>query len=237
MVKTATYVEGIGDVWLQKRRGSRNIRLRVDVSGKIVVSMPSHVSQHRALAFVREHADWLSEQRSQQVNFLEDGQRVGRIHILRFEKTPGVSKPTGRVTASKVIVKHNADDYHDPVVQKAARSATIRALKKEGEVFLPKRLNDLAMKDNFEYASVTVRQLKGRWGSCNNKKEITLNCYLMQLPIEYIDYVIFHELTHTRVLDHSQQFWSEFDKHLPNAKMIRKEMKRFQPSVPAERMS
>lgn len=235
-LKTAN-VEGVGEVTFQKRRGSRSIRLKVDLNGKIVVSMPWHVSQKTAMDFVLQHSDWLDSQRSQHVQLLHDGQRVGRIHVLRFEKVSGVTKPTVRVTATKVTVKHNESDETNPAVQTIARNGTIRALKKEGETFLPKRLHDLAQANNFNYSSVSVRQLKGRWGSCTNKKAITLNCYLMQLPIEYIDYVIFHELTHTRVLDHSQNFWNEFERHLPNAKNIRKEMRRFQPSVPAERVS
>jgi len=49
-------------------------------------------------------------------------------------------------------------------------------------VLLPQRLQAFATQTGFSYRSVSVKQLKSRWGSCNTEKEITLNLFLMQLP-------------------------------------------------------
>jgi hypothetical protein len=87
----------------------------------------------------------------------------------------------------------------------------------------------LAQKHGFEYSSVSVKRLKGRWGSCDQHQNIVLNLYLMQLPWELIDYVLLHELTHTRILRHGPDFWAAMQRVLPNVKAIRKEMKQHQP--------
>lgn len=59
-------------------------------------------------------------------------------------------------------------------------------------------------------------------GKLHKSKDITLNTFLMTLPWNLIDYVLIHELVHTKVLHHGVQFWEEFDRCLPNAKQYRK---------------
>jgi predicted metal-dependent hydrolase len=118
---------------------------------------------------------------------------------------------------------------HDQAVQNAARKASIRALRKEAEVLLPQRLQTLAQQTGLGYASVTVKQLKSRWGSCSADKDITLNLFLMQLPWHLIDYVLIHELTHTKVMRHGPPFWAEMESHLAGAKALRKEISKQQP--------
>jgi predicted metal-dependent hydrolase len=117
----------------------------------------------------------------------------------------------------------------DPEVQKSAHRASIRALRTQAEKLLPVRLKQLADKYDFEYASVSVKQLKGRWGSCDTRGHITLNLFLMQLPWHLIDYVLLHELTHTKQLNHGADFWDEFLSHEPKAKDYRKQIKEHKP--------
>lgn len=120
-------------------------------------------------------------------------------------------------------------DPAHPAVQKAAQTASIRALKKEAGQLLPQRLRTLAMQTGFTYKSVGVKQLKSRWGSCTHQKEITLNLFLMQLPWRLIDYVLLHELTHTKVMRHGPPFWKELEKHVPRAKQLSKEIANHHP--------
>jgi predicted metal-dependent hydrolase len=89
----------------------------------------------------------------------------------------------------------------------------------------------LASQTGFSYASVGVKQLKSRWGSCNTQREIVLNLFLMQLPWKLIDYVLVHELTHTKVMRHGAPFWHEMERHLPHAKSLRKQMADYQPML------
>ena len=87
------------------------------------------------------------------------------------------------------------------------------------------RLNDLAEEHGFAYNNVSIRNQKTRWGSCSEKNNISLNMKLVKLPGELMDYVLLHELLHTRIKNHSKDFWTEIDKLVGNAKTKRRKLK------------
>ena len=92
---------------------------------------------------------------------------------------------------------------------------------------LTQRLAELAEKHNFDYGKVSIRSQKTRWGSCSSQNNISLNQNLLHLPDYLIDYVLLHELTHTRVKNHSSKFWNELEKVCPDAKELRKRLKTY----------
>ena len=83
---------------------------------------------------------------------------------------------------------------------------------------LTRRLKHLAEKHGFTYNRVFIRNQKTRWGSCSHKNNISLNMKIARLPEELMDYVILHELVHTRVKDHGNDFWSELNMLVGNGK-------------------
>ncbi len=85
---------------------------------------------------------------------------------------------------------------------------------------LVEKLESLASKFGFSYNRVFIRNQKTRWGSCSGKNNISLNIKLARLPVELIDYVILHELTHTIIKNHSKVFWQEMDKLVGNGKQM-----------------
>lgn len=91
---------------------------------------------------------------------------------------------------------------------------------------LTDRLHQLAGIHGFTCNRVTVRQQKTRWGSCSPKNTISLNIKLALLPQELSDYVILHELVHTRIHNHSRKFWVELDKYVPDSKAMAKRLRR-----------
>ena len=76
------------------------------------------------------------------------------------------------------------------------------------------RLETLAQRHGFTYNKVFVRNQKTRWGSCSGADNINLNVNLIRLPRELMDYVILHELVHTRHRHHGPDFWRELGRHV-----------------------
>lgn len=222
-------IPGLGTVTLCKRRDSRSMRLSISADGNLRVTMPMWLPYKVGEQFASSKAQWISERRTPR-RHLQPGQRVGKAHRLQFEPRTALSRINSRVRDNQIIITHPEHSSHqDSEVQKAASKACIRALRLEAEQLLPGRLQTLSQHTQLNYASVDVKQLKSRWGSCSSRQEITLNLFLMQLPWHLIDYVIIHELTHTRVMRHGPPFWEEIQKHLPNAKELRKEIAEHQP--------
>jgi predicted metal-dependent hydrolase len=92
---------------------------------------------------------------------------------------------------------------------------------------LVERLDELCKRNGFKYNRVFVKNQKTRWGSCSDKNNVNLNVNLVRLPNELIDYVIFHELVHTRVKDHSHRFWEELGKFVENPKSLDKKLREY----------
>lgn len=223
----------IGKVTVTKRRNARSLRIKLTADGAVQATIPTYIPYMAAKTYILSHKQWINEEREKRTRLLKDGQKIGRLHTLSFVHDENHATPKARVASSRVIVRHSGRaDSTD--VQQAAKRAAIRALKLQARHFLPKRLRDIANREGYSYSKVTIKQLKSRWGSCNQHQEITLNIFLMELPIELIDYVILHELAHTRHLHHGRAFWDEMNEHTDNqAKELRKQMKQFQPTIPA----
>lgn len=87
------------------------------------------------------------------------------------------------------------------------------------------RLKHLAEKHGFRFNRASVRRQRTRWGSCSHKNNISLNVRLVKMPVELMDYVILHELVHTRIHNHSREFWSELDRYVVNAMITAKRLR------------
>lgn len=224
----------IGEVTVSKHSKSRSMRIKITPSGKVTATIPTYVPFIAAKTYILGNTSWIQNELSKRKTTLTDGMKVGRLHTLQFLHDDSRQIPTTRVTSNKVIIKHSsATDSQE--VQQAAFRACVRALKLQARHFLPKRLKDIATSEGYTYSDATVKQLSSRWGSCNQNKEIVLNIFLMELPIELIDYVILHELAHTNHMHHGKEFWSEMDEHTNGqAKELRRKMKKFQPTIPAQ---
>jgi len=81
---------------------------------------------------------------------------------------------------------------------------------------LPARLLELARAHGFAVAGVSVRNQRTRWGSCSPSGRISLNWRLIHVPPAVCDYVLLHELTHLRHLNHSARFWRELARLCPH---------------------
>ncbi len=220
-------------VTIYKRRTSRHLRLSIAPSGHVRVSIPAWAPYRMGLDFAKTRQAWIRSQLVESVP-LQPGQAVGKAHHLRFAAKPGATSVTSRVADTIIIVNYPLTaSFDSPAVQKAAREAGVRALRRQAEQLLPQRLARLAEAKGFRYSDVSIKRLKSRWGSCDQHGHIVLNLFLMQLPWELIDYVLLHELTHTRILRHGPDFWRAMGEVLPATPELKRALKQHQPVMKA----
>ena len=75
-----------------------------------------------------------------------------------------------------------------------------------------------------EYANLKFMKLEKRWGSCTPANTIIINYNAIKLPFSLIEYLVVHELVHTKIKSHSKEFWAELSKHIVNWKKLDEKM-------------
>jgi len=100
----------------------------------------------------------------------------------------------------------------------AGKSALDSIDRAEARRRLIRRLEYLAAEHGFIYNRVFIRNQKTRLGTCSNRNNIGLNIKVSRLPEELMDYVILHELAHTRVKNHGKEFWMLMDELVGDGK-------------------
>lgn len=117
-------------------------------------------------------------------------------------------------------------DFSDEALQVWLRKVIEESLRRNAKNILPLRLATLSQKHHLPYKEVKINSSKGRWGSCSVQKTINLSLYLMLLPERLVDYVLLHELSHTREMNHGHGFWTLLNKLTDNkALALRDEIK------------
>ena len=126
--------------------------------------------------------------------------------------------------------------------QEFLRYCIVRYYKKCAAVIVKKKVEEFAAKMGLEYNQVMITgqnrqsalrrprlsyqniEIKNQltlWGSCNRKHNLKFDWKLAMLPMEIIEYIIVHELTHLKVMNHSGKFWNEMEKVMPEYKECR----------------
>lgn len=119
-------------------------------------------------------------------------------------------------------------DFTEPELQEWLRKVIEEALRRNAKIILPPRLYALSIRHGLTYKSVKINSSSGRWGSCSARGSINLSYYLVLLPPHLIDYVLLHELAHTREMNHGERFWALLDKFTDGkALALRNELKQY----------
>jgi predicted metal-dependent hydrolase len=93
-------------------------------------------------------------------------------------------------------------------------------IKQKAKEKISARVSKWSQKTGLEFNELKFMKLEKRWGSCTPSNNILINIDAVKLPFSLIDYLIVHELVHTRIKNHSKEFWAELSKHIPNWKEL-----------------
>ena len=119
-------------------------------------------------------------------------------------------------------------DFSNKELQAWLRKVIEEALRRNAKIILPPRLYALSLRHNLPYKSVKINSSSGRWGSCSARGNINLSYFLVLLPKHLIDYVLLHELAHTREMNHGERFWALLDGMTDGkAQLLRSELRKY----------
>lgn len=221
-----------GEIVVKKQGLAKNISLRIAPDGRLRVTMPTYAPLLAAKTVIktsRLQIRKLLDQHQSQFSYTKD-QQIGKSHSLIIRLTAGAT--TVKTAGTRIIANINEnEDMAAAANQQLIRQKIAAALRKEAKSYLPRRLSFLAEEHGFSFKRTKITHASSRWGSCSSTGTISLNIGLMNLPFELIDYVIIHELCHTRHMNHSASFWREVAQFDPGYKIHRAELKRYSPHI------
>lgn len=225
--------EEFGKITVRRSARATQIRVRVAPNGTLRASLPLYAPVFllkRLLKSSRNELRTILTQAQPNEEYL-DGMSIGKSHSLRITSTPSGALKVSRHGQFIAITLPSSKNINDVDVARTIRDAIISALRLEAKSYLPKRLSYVSNKLGLTYEKVRFSHASGRWGSCSSNGTISLNIALMKLPFELIDYVIIHELSHTRHMNHSQEFWQLVESADPGYTIHRRALKLENPSI------
>ena len=205
---------------LLKRRNSRNIKIRVDDSGLVKVSLPNYTPYIFAKNFVNKNLAWIEGKLSQLKDQKSHYYYLG--NNIRF-----IKKGSAYYKSFNYILHNNELTIETNCSLCTDEEIFIEWLREMANEYIPRKTAKLADKYGFKYNSLKIKNLSSRWGSCSSKKNLSFNLKLMQFNHDTIDYVIVHELCHLREMNHSKKFWDHVEKIIPNYREYRSNLNKF----------
>ncbi len=202
---------------LRVARRARHARLQVRPFGGLEVVIPPRFPRAEVAPFVARHEPWIQRQLERQARARAAVRPPERIE-LAFDgsSTAVIYTPALRGTTGDLFAPAPPGIRID-AAESGEQLRELRAwLRQRAQALLPPRLEALAARTGLDYARVGIRSQKTRWGSCSRRGHISLNDQLLFVPPATADYLMIHELCHTRHLDHSRAFWRLVERHCPD---------------------
>lgn len=224
-IKSMITVNGI-DVHIV-RKTIKNLHLAVyPPYGHVRVAVPEHVTDDNVRLAVVNKLKWI---KTQQQDFKDQPRQSERQYVsgechyffgvkYRFELVHKTGKPEVKLLKSgrlKLLIKQDASvDKKEQVITEWYRTElkkVIPELLLKWQPIIGKEVKDWG-----------VKKMKTKWGSCNiEQKRIWLNLELAKKPMECLEYILVHELTHLHERSHNHRFKELLDQYLPNWQISR----------------
>ena len=214
------------------KKNIKNIHLSVlPPDGKVRVSAPTTVSDESLEMFVRTKIGWIRKQQEKFENQPRQSERQyvsgetlylwGKQYFLQVEYSyKGNSLILDGDKAILTVRKESTAKQRENFVNEWYRER----LKSEIERLLPKWETITGLK----CSSWQTKYMTTRWGTCNTQtRKIWLNLQLAKKPVECLEYVILHELAHTKVKNHGADFIAIMDKYMPYWRETKKKLNDF----------
>ena len=205
------------------KKDIKNINIRITPDGLISVSAPAGIPAKSVDAFVEKKAEWIfrkladieKKRESMPDDDMYDGKTLyfmGREYILRLVRG---GKFESEIDGTEIIISSRENDKN---LKPKYINWLIGQAKPVFEDSVTRML-ELASEYKIDRPEIYIRNMKSRWGSCNNqKKRVGLNVQLIKADIKCVDQVVLHELAHFVSYDHSEKFYAVLDKLMPDWK-------------------
>jgi predicted metal-dependent hydrolase len=187
---------------------ARRVRVSVDALGEVEVVLPRRSPERAAAAAVVELRPWI-ERRLAAVSAVREAIAARGAAVPYLGRDLELRPEAGR---SRV---HRRGDVLLVPGDERAPAAIERWYRRAAGREIAPRLDGAVAALETRYTTLTIRSQRTRWGSCSASGAMSFNWRLLLAPEPVLDYVVWHEACHLRVMDHSSSFWSLVRQHCP----------------------
>jgi len=192
------------------RRSARARRVRVNVHAHtgVEVVLPVRAPERAAAAAVSELRPWIERR-------LQEGQEV----LARLAARAGTVPYLG--SSLELVAQPGRERVHRDgerllVPAGDARPALERFYRRAARAEIAPRLDRATGLAGSSYSGLDIRAQRTRWASCSAGGRMSFNWRLLLAPERVLEYVVWHEVCHLRILDHSPRFWALLERHWPD---------------------
>ena len=218
-------------VMIKYRKNMKNIYLKVEKNADVVVSAPPRTPNYIIKKLIQENIDEIKLRRN---NILTNGYTVkqyvtGEKHII-FGKEFVLEVILGNKNVIKlsddkiILVIKDKDQDRGQIVMSYLR----KVLYNKALEFI----NRYEKIMDVHAEQLRIKKMKTRWGTCNiEAKRIWINYELIKYPIECLEHIVVHELTHLLETNHTPRFYALLGKYYPNFRENDKLIKEFSKKI------
>lgn len=192
----------------------RTIGLSLRDDAALIVRAPKRATIESIRDAVLENRDWIIKKRE--------------LIARQFSEVKPHSFSDGEIfyflgNPCKLTFPESAQSFFNPVTgfsisaryRESARQMFIAWYVKQANSIIPARVSFFSEKSQFRYNRIRITDAEKRWGSCSPERNLSFSWKLVLAPVEVIDYVVVHELSHIREMNHSKAYWNTVRLILP----------------------
>ena len=185
------------------KKNVKNASIKITFEKHIIVTAPVQYSKSDINSLIIKKRNWI-EKTFLKLEATREKVSLKSDQILLFGKT--YTKKLNPALKNKVVVNFNNETI-DSDLNLGNKKIQNEWYKLIANDYFPRRVNEIAKQHKLEFNKITIRGQKTRWGSCSANKNLSFNYKLMKTPHFVIDYLIIHELAHTKYMNHSKSYW------------------------------
>jgi predicted metal-dependent hydrolase len=206
----ARTLRSVTDIPYTIRRSARARRVRVNVHAHtgVEVVLPARAPERAAAAAVSELLPWIQRR-------LDEARDVRARIAARGGTVPYLSTPLELVPQAGRTRAHRVGERL-LVPAGDARPAIERFYRRAARAEIAPRLDRATALAGTGYAGLSIRAQRTRWASCSADGRMSFNWRLLLAPERVLEYVVWHEVCHLEILDHSPGFWALVERRWPS---------------------
>jgi hypothetical protein len=229
--------EADGSAWqVRVSERARRLSIRVHAGGKVEIVVPRWARAGAVERFVRRHSGWV-ERKIAELSAGSPALRAPLPHSIAFtatgESLAVVTRPAGGHPEVSELAPGRIEISGDLARLRDAQRALQTWLIGRARATLVPWLEGVAGETGLVFELAQIRRQRSRWGSCSRRGTVSLNCCLMFQRREVVRYLLVHELSHTRHMNHSRRFWQLVERFEPAHRALDRELLHGWQNVPA----